>query len=170
MRVTGLGWRGRYGRPGSASLLTVIAVNYILSTIVLGIALMLSDILHFLPVLPHGTGYHVCMRVAAQILAPGAAILYGCQWFWLVITGRVKGVTWGGALVYGSCLAVANVPVAGVIAGALYGSPLIGFLLALALLLVHPGTLFFMLLAGVLLGGANGLAASAWISHWKRQR
>ncbi len=170
MSVTAFGWRGRYGRPGSASLLAVIACNYLLSTAILGLALLFSDILHFIPVLPQETGYFACLHFSAIVLAPGAAIFYGCLWFWLVITGRVKGVTWGGALVYGVCLALLDVPVAGLIAGALYGSPLLGFLLGLVILLIHPGVLFFTSCAGALLGCVNGIVATAWISQWKRRK
>lgn len=167
MKATGLGWRGKYGRPGSSSLLAMIAANYVAAVILMACAVLMSDIMSLLPTAPKETGYLACLHFSAIALAPGAAILYGCQWFWLVVTGRVKGVTWGGAVVYGALIAIADVPVAGLIMGALSGIPLQGLLIGLVILLIHPGTSFSMLVAGSAMGTGNGIAASSWIAKWR---
>jgi hypothetical protein len=98
-------------------------------------------------------------------MLPGAAILFGCLWYWLVVIGRAKGLPWGAACLYGVFLACGNVPLSGLLMGLLHGNPLLGMLIALVMLLMLPSLLVAMICFGLTMGAFNGLMAARWIER-----
>jgi hypothetical protein len=122
-------------------------------------------------ILPEFAAHHAWAAEGSRwdVLAaflPGAAISYGLLWFWLILTGRSeRGITWGGALVYGVIIALYNVPLSGFLVGLLHGDPLFGLLIGLVILLLVPSLAMCMLVFGLLMGLLNGKWATRWIER-----
>jgi hypothetical protein len=98
-------------------------------------------------------------------MLPGAAIAYGCLWYWQILIGRSSGVPWGGAAVYGLVIALIDVPIGGLLYGLTIGQPVLGMLLLFALLIILPGWLLTVAFFGITMGLLNGQAAQWWIER-----
>jgi hypothetical protein len=96
-------------------------------------------------------------------MLPGAAVAFGCLWYWLTVIGRSRGIPWGGAAVYGLVIALVNVPVGGMLLGLLDGQPLWGMLILAVLLLIVPGWLLAISVFGIVMGILNGFVSQWWI-------
>jgi len=160
--------RGRFGRPGRGSLLGMMVVNGIVGGVVLVVLFALF-----------GVGNILETRLAASSMTadaskwnallpmlPGAAILFACLWYWLVMAARrSKELPWGAACLYGISLACSNVPLSGLLMGLLHGDPLLAMLIALVMLLLLPSLLIAMICFGLVMGAFNGLMAAHWIER-----
>ncbi len=160
----------RFGRPGGGSLFGMMVLNGVASLIVLIFVFALFRVGSILP-----------MRLAAIPLVraalkwnalwpmlPGAAIGFACLWYWLVLIGRARGVPWGGALLYGVGLALADLPLSGFLLGLVHGGPLVGLILALIsllTLLLMPAVTLAMAVFGLIMGAFNGVLAQVWIER-----
>ena len=155
-------------RPGSPSLLVMMLVNGMIAFAVLNVLFAMFGIRE---ILPDYASTHAWAQQAAKWdllwpLLPGAAIGFGCLWFWLIVTGRSeRGINWGVALSYGLAIAFLNVPIFGLLAGLLNGDPLIGLLLGLILMILMPSLPICMAIFGMLMGGVNGWLARRWIER-----
>jgi hypothetical protein len=186
-----MGGKRRFGRPGSGSLLGMMLVNAVISVFVLKLCCGLFGFRWFLP--EHLSGLasaqaiqkwqvihdlckilHFALPASAQAvqkwgvilpLLPGAAIGFGCLWYWLILVGRSRGLSWTGACVYGILIAFANVPLAGFLVGLLHGNALIGLLLGLVLLFVMPSIWLTMGAFGITMGLFNAAMAGRWIER-----
>ena len=156
-------------RPGIGSLLGMIALNGVLSAIVLKVLFRVFGVGDVI-------GAHLAASAGTQVavkwdhfwpMLPGAAVGFGCLWYWLIFAGRSKGVNWGVATCYGVGVACGNVPLSGLIAGFLHGDPFIGFLMALLLLMLLPSLMVSTLCFGLTLGCLNGSMAQRWIVQRK---
>lgn len=164
--------RRRPGLPDPPRLLGMMGVNALLALGVLALVTMLFGLRVFLPPIPavaHLTGAAPYWMFLGA-MAPGAGVGFGCLWYWLILVGRTHGVSWGGACVYGVLIALADVPMAGLILGAQQGRPLLGLLLGLALLLLLPSFLLAVSLFGTIMGLFNGWAAQEWLEAYRRGR
>src|SRR5579859_7483492 len=111
--------KGRYGRPNRASLLAMMAVNGALALVIMTITLALFGVIDVIPE-PMAAALHAHSSVPRSLvwpMLPGAAVAYGCLWYWLIVIGRSRGVPWGGAVIYGLIIALVNVPLGGFISG-----------------------------------------------------
>ncbi len=153
-------------RPGTGSLLGMMALNTAMSIVALFIIYSLFGL--------HGLFAH---RLAVQAgdaakwntlwpLVPGAAIGYSLIWFGLIIVGRSKGVNWGTACYYGIALAFANVLLGGLLNGLLHGSPLLGMLLGFLMLLMIPANWAGKATFGLIMGLLNARLAALWIARY----
>jgi hypothetical protein len=160
--------KGRYGRPNRASLLAMMIVNGIAALIVMRVALAIFGVPDLIPAAPQ---FLHALRITPWALIlpmlPGAAIAYGCLWYWLIVVGRSRGVPWGGAVVYGMVIALVNVPLAGLIYGSYQGNPILA-LLYLVLLLIVPAWLVAVCFFGAIMGVSNGYIAQRWIERYRR--
>ena len=101
------------------------------------------------------------------MLIPGAAIGYGILWFWLIITGLTnKGLPWAGAIVYGAIIALCDVPLSGLLNGIQNGTPFLGMLIGLVIMILVPTIAACMVMFGILMGLMNGHKAQKWIDRW----
>jgi hypothetical protein len=163
--------RRRYGRPDRASLFAMMGINAVVSVVVLTVALSIFGVRELMPfklaAMLH-TSLHTSEALRWNIIwpqVPGAAIAYGCLWFWLILVGRTRGVAWGGAAVYGLVIALVNVPVAGLLYGLEIGQPVLSMLIMFALLLIYPAWLLTVAVFGITMGLLNGRAAQWWIER-----
>lgn len=162
--------RRRFGRPNRFDLLAMMLVNAAASGVIFYVVYTLFNIQPILTEALAARGIAMGGRIALIVpLIPGAGIAFSCLWYWLILTGRRNGLSWGGALLYGVLIACADVPVGGFVQGALEGNPLMGLLIGLVLLLVLPPLLLATILAGLLLGGSNGWLANKWIERYRRR-
>lgn len=151
--------------PGFFGLLGMIICNGLVAGMVLQVLYGLF-----------GVSSHLSMRLAAWSITqsaakwetlwpmlPGASLLFGCLWFWLIVTGRSRGVNWGAGTLYGVLIAFGNVLIAGFLTGLLNGNPLLGLLLGLVMLLLVPHLLLAMIAFGLTMGVFNGWMATRWI-------
>src|SRR5690242_13047942 len=157
--------RGRYGRPGSLSFLLMIAVNAVLGTDMLWLVTRIFDIGQILPkrLASWSWAQEAAKWDTLWPMLPGAGLGFACLWYWLVLTGRSKGIAWGGALIYGGLIACGDVILGGFLSGLVNGNPLLGMLIGLAILLVIPTLLLAMVTFGAIMGAFNGWAARRWI-------
>lgn len=159
--------RRRYNRPGGGSFFGMLFVNGVAAFILLKIVFALF-----------GTGLILSQRLAAYgpthaaarwdtfwAMLPGAALGYACLWYWLILVGRSRGISWGGASIYGVLIAFGNVLAAGFLIGLLHGNPLLGLLIGFVMLLMIPSLLLAMICFGLAMGGFNGLLAYNWIER-----
>lgn len=156
---------GYLGRPSFRELLRVLVINLFTSGFLLVLLFALLDVRS---VLSAGIMSHVLLRPVTRSLGalpfvPGAAGLFGIFWYWMALVGRVRGVPWGAAVVYGIMIAVVNVPLAGFVRGLAMGNPLLGLLYALAMVLMLPSLLLCMTVFGICMGVLNGSLAASWI-------
>jgi hypothetical protein len=98
-------------------------------------------------------------------MLPGASLLFACLWFWLIVTGRTRGINWGAACFYGLMISFSNVLIAGFLTGLLNGNPLLGLLLGLVMLILVPHLLLAMIAFGLIMGLFNGCLADRWIER-----
>jgi hypothetical protein len=160
--------KGRYGRPNRTALLTMIAINGALALIALTISLAIFGVRDILP--PRPEMFRALRTMPWEMIwpmLPGAAVAYGCLWYWLIVVGRSRGVPWGGAVVYGMVIALVNVPVGGFIYGGLNNYPLAA-LIYLVLLLIVPVWLLAVCFFGIAMGLCNGYVAQWWIERSRR--
>jgi hypothetical protein len=155
-------------RPGSASLLAMMVFNAVASVAVLYVVYAMFGLNS---ALAHRLSQVGTLGAAANWetllpLVPGAAIGFALLWFCQVIVGRSRGVHWPGAFFYGMGIALGDVLLGGLINGSLHGSPLIGLLLGLLMLILVPANLAGMLLFGAIMGLINGRLAHAWIARY----
>jgi len=159
---------GKYGRPNRIWLLTMIIANAVVAFVLLSFLLRLFAIDNIVLSAAKLDGPPNRWALSL-VLLPGAAIAFGCLWYWLVVVGRTRGIVWGGALVYGMIIGVCNIPLGGLILGVLNGAPLFNMLIALLLMLLLPKTLICAGLFGTAMGVFNGTSAQQWIdAHRKR--
>ncbi len=152
-------------RPNSLSLLAMIVVNGLAAGVVLKFLFALFGIG---AIFPEWAAAHEWTRTAMQWelfwpLLPGAAIGFGCLWYWLILAGRFRGLPWGAACIYGCGVAFATVPLSGFLLGLQNGSPLLGLLIGLVMILVLPSLLAAMTCFGLAMGLLNGVWAQRWI-------
>ena len=90
--------RRRYGRPDRASLLTMMILNAVAAIAVLAVALALFGVRELIP-FKLAEMLHTLTPRWSMVwpMLPGAAIAYGCLWYWQVVIGRSRGVPWGGS-------------------------------------------------------------------------
>ena len=158
--------RRRYGRPDRASLLIMMALNALAAICVLTVALTLFGVRELIPFRLSEMLHTLTPRWSmVWPMLPGAAIAYGCLWYWQVVIGRSKGVPWGGAAIYGLIIAVVDVPIGGLIYGLTIGQPLLCMLFLFALLIILPGWLLTVAAFGITMGLLNGRAAQWWIER-----
>jgi|SRR5579871_6917611 len=154
-------------RPGSGHVFGMMLANALATLLILPVIFALFGVHHV--DLPLGlASHHWAQAVEWQSfwpLLPGAAICFGCLWFWLILTGRTRGLSWGSALVYGVFIALFDVPLRGFLTGALNGDPLTGLLIGLVVVFLLPALLLSMLTFGVLMGALNGWLAQGWIKR-----
>ena len=157
----------RYGRPDRASLLAMMTVNAVGAIIVLTVALTLFGVRELLPFNLAAMLHIVSAPKWSMVwpMLPGAAIAYGCLWYWEVIIGRSRGVPWGGAAVYGLVIALIDVPIAGLLYGLTIGMPGLCMLFLFALLIILPGWLLTVAAFGISMGLLNGYLAQCWIDR-----
>lgn len=163
----------RYGRPNRASLFGVMLLNGLVGAIVLYLVCTLFGVSTIILSQLAARGFEVSEKWNVVLpMLPGVGIGMGCLWFWLVLIGRMRGVQWGGAIVYGGILAACNVPVAGLILGLLEGVPTkelpLLMLIAFALMLLSPAMIVAMMLSGGIMGLFNARLAYVWIAWYKR--
>ena len=155
-------------RPSGADLMFMTLLNAVAAFICLKVFFRLFDVGH---VLPEFAATHAWAHDAGKWdpfvwLIPGAAIGFGLRWFWLVITGRSeRGISWGGAAIYGAFLGVADVPLSCFVTGMFHGSALLGLLIGLIMVLLVPSLLMCMVTYGVFTGLVNGSWAQRWINR-----
>ena len=159
--------RRKYSRPHSAELFGMMLANAGGASVVLLIVFAVFGTRHILlPVslqaadVPGSLFKWLCYG----LLLPGSGILYGCLWFWLILTGRRGGVNWGAGLLYGVGIALANALLCGAMAGAMLGNSLLGLLFALVNILLSGSFLFATVTYGVCMGCLNALWATRWIA------
>jgi hypothetical protein len=146
----------------------MILFNSMLSFVVLNIVFKLFGISQVLPVF---AAHHAWAAEAADwemfgTLVPGAAIGFGLLWFWLILIGRKgTGVSWGGSVIYGVIIGLLNVPFSGLLTGLLHGSPILGLLIGLVIILLVPAIGLCMALFGLIMGVINGRFAQNWIDR-----
>ena len=161
-------------RPGSVSLLAMMVLNGLVSVAVLYVIYALFGLRSILAqqTMHVGEMMHVNAQGVAATwetlwpLVPGAAIGFALLWFCQVIIGRTRGIHWPVAFFYGMGIALGNVLLAGLISGSLNGSPLIGLLLGLLMLVMVPSNLAGMLIFGAVMGLFNARLAQGWISRY----
>lgn len=159
--------RRKYGRPHSADLFGMMLANAGTASLVLLVVFGLFGTRHILlPVSLQATDItgSLFKWLCYGLLLPGSGILYGCLWFWLILTGRRGGVNWGAAFLYGIGIALVNALLCGAMAGAMLGSSLVGLVFALINILISQSFLFATLTYGVFMGALNALWATRWIS------
>jgi hypothetical protein len=155
-------------RPGSAGIVGMMAVNAVVSLLVLTVMFKLFGVSQLLP---DFAAHHAWAAEAANwemfgTLIPGAAIGFGLLWFWLVLTGRSsKGLSWGGAAIYGLIIGLCSIPLSGFLTGVLHGSPLFGLLIGLVIMLLVPSIGLCMATFGIIMGLINGRFAQRWIDR-----
>lgn len=162
--------RRKYGRPIRSDLLLMMVFNAAAAFVVLYFVFALSGVGSIIPERLAQAGLEVTNRKLALIgaMVPGAGIAFACLWYWLILTGRSRGLSWGAACIYGVFIAYGNTPFSGFLIGLLFGQPIVGALLGLALLLIVPQLLFATTLFGLIMGVFNGNLAQRWIT-WHRQ-
>lgn len=162
-----MGGRRKYGRPHRGDVLGMMLMNTGVSAFVLTIVFWFFEVGTIMPqrFAPITNGISAPEWLFLLALTPGAGIAYGCLWYWLVIIGRAKGVPWGGAFVYGALVAFGNVPFSGFLFGLMSGTPFLGALIGLAMLLIVPQLLIAMTLFGIIMGWYNGVKAANWIAR-----
>lgn len=96
-------------------------------------------------------------------LTPGAAIGFAWQRYTLIMSGRLRGVSWIAGAVQGVMISFANVPLAGLLLGILNENPLMGMLRGLVSLLVMPTLLVSMGAFGIIMGLYNSIKAEKWL-------
>jgi hypothetical protein len=155
-------------RPGSLGIVWMMAVNAVLSLVMLTVMFKLFGVSHLLP----DFAVHHAWAADAEhwqmfgTLVPGAAIGFGLLWFWLVLTGRSgKGIAWGGAAIYGLIIGICDIPLSGFLTGLLHGSPLFGLLIGLVIMLLVPSIGLCMAAFGITMGLVNGRFAHNWIER-----
>jgi len=160
----------RYGRPDSGDLFLVMILNALVGC---GLLVILchafavrAAVLHM-----HGVAHEALLArpelLFAAALAPGAGIAFGCLWYWLVITGRQRGVPWGAAALYGVGIACADMPFAGMLWGLLDGNPFKGALIGLLVLLLVAEVRAALIAFGLAMGLLNGGIAHRWIDYYR---
>ena len=167
--------RRKYGRPHSAELFGMMLVNAGIASVVLLVVFGIFGTRHILlPVslqsaqIADLTG-SLFKWLCYGLLLPGSGILYGCLWFWLILTGRRQGVNWSAGMLYGVGIALANALLCGAMAGAMLGNSLIGLVFALVNILLSGSFLFATATFGVFMGLLNALGASRWIAKHSRK-
>lgn len=155
-------------RPGSIGIVGMMAVNAALSLIVLSFLFKLFGVSQLLPdfAVRHAWAAEAANWEMFGTLIPGAAIGFGLLWFWLILTGRSgKGLSWGGAAIYGLIIGLCNIPLSGFLTGLLHGSPLFGLLIGLVIMLLVPSIGLCMAVFGIIMGLINGRFAQWWIDR-----
>ena len=155
----------RYGRPGSGSLLGMMAVNALLGGIVLFVILHLFGIREIVAPDAMGLALSRIKWNALWPLVPGIGVAFGCLWYWLVVIARSRRLPWAGACIYGSIIAVMNVLLSGLFIGLLHGNPLLYFLIGLVNSLLLPTVVCAMVAFGLAMGILNGLLAQSWVDR-----
>ena len=157
----------RYGRPKSANLLGMMGVNAVVGLVLLFCTLHLFGIREIVVPMTLQHALSAIKWDALWPLLPGAAVAFGCLWFWLVVVARSRALPWAGACVYGIAIALMNVPVSGLFIGLLHGNPLLYFLIGLVNLLLLPTVVCAMVAFGLAMGILNGLLAQSWVDRQK---
>ncbi len=164
-------WKGKYGRPGSLSILVVMLINTLLANVITKPVFKLFHV-PSIPLPLSSTQWSSTSTIQwpdAIALLPGLAICFGCFWYWMVILIRNRKSPWGGAFIYGPILSCCNVITAGLIVGALHGSPVLVVILALLFLLIMPSFAIALLFIGLMLGAINGVLATKWVQLYNRR-
>src|SRR5438270_11413718 len=105
----------KYGRPIRIDLLWMMLVNAAAGAVALTVVLLVFGVDAILRMRVEAAG----LRMSPEhwsflaLMVPGAGIAYGCLWYWLILTGRSRGVSWGGACLYGALIAYGNLPFTG---------------------------------------------------------
>jgi hypothetical protein len=147
----------------------MILVN---GVVALGVLAVLFAVFDVRPILAARLEAIPLVRAAAHWnllwpMLPGGAVGFACLWYWLAFMGRARGVTWGGALLYGGAIAFGNVPLSAFLVGLLHGNPVLALVLALVSLLnlLQPSFTLAMAVFGLTMGAFNGALAHAWIER-----
>lgn len=157
-------------RPNGLGILGMMVLNACLSLALFTVLFKMFGVSSLLPDLAAHYDWAADAGAAhwemLGTLIPGAAISFGLLWFWLILTGRTaKGLSWGGAAIYGMIIGLYNVPISGLLTGMLHGHPAIGLLLGLVVMLLVPTVGLCMLVFGVIMGLINGRMAHSWIEQ-----
>lgn len=160
--------RRRFGRPNRIDLLAMMLLNAIASGLVFYFVYTLFNVQPIIDAYLMARGLTTARTTLVAPLIPGAGVAFGCLWYWLILTGRRSGLSWGSAFLYGILIAMADVPLGGFVVGLLNGNPLLGLLIGLVMLLLLPSLVLAMALAGLLMGGGNGWLAQRWIERSRR--
>jgi hypothetical protein len=145
----------------------MMALNALIAGPLLALLLMLFGVQHIrlpLPMLDRLVANESAGAIV-WTMVPGAGIGFGCLWYWLVLVGRSRGISWGGACIYGVGIALADVLIWGLIGGTVHGAPLLGLLIGLVMLLMLPSLTLAMCVFGLIMGVLNGRAAQRWIER-----
>ncbi len=153
----------RRNRPPTSAIIGMMLANAVLSFPILFSLLWLMGVKS---ILPPGFEKGPQLIRTSVVMLPGAGILFGCFWFWLTVTRRASGISWGAAAIYGLFLGWGVVVTGGAVIVVLHGQPalaLLGALLSLITLALSPALLFSASLSGIVMGIINGYAAHIWI-------
>lgn len=162
-------WKGKYGRPGSLSILVVMLINCLFADVITQLMLQLFHVPSIpLPISNTQMSNGAINWPDVYALLPGEAIFFGCFWYWMVILIRNRKSPWAGACIYGPIISCFNVIIAGLIVGALHGSPFLVAILALLFLLIMPSFAVALLFTGLFLGAINGALATKWVQLYNK--
>ena len=158
----------RYGRPHRTDLLAMMLLNALVAAPALLLVFAIFGTRSiFAPILaasPQDDESFI-RWLSYFMLLPGAGIMFSCLWYWLILTGRGRGLNWGAALCYGVGIALVNVPVCGFLVGLMLGNPALACIFALICVMLIPHLLLAMSTFGLMMGAFNGLWAHNWIAH-----
>lgn len=160
--------RKRRLRPRVIELVGMIALNAVVSAVLLRVLFVMFGVSAIIPELSARFAWaaEASRWSIVGTLIPGAAVSYGLLWFWLVITGRTqRGISWGGAAIYGAFAGIYDVPIAGFLTGLQHGYPILGLLLGLVMVFLVPSVLLMMITFGITMGLNNGRMARRWIER-----
>jgi hypothetical protein len=152
-----------------SDLVLMMAVNGLVSSVLLLVLFLVFGIRVFLPVRMAGHTLLLTKETWAMLalMVPGSGIGFACLWYWLILRGRSRGVAWGAAGLYGVAVAFCALPFAGFCIGLLYDQPFLFGLVALALLLLMPNMLAALTVFGLAMGAFNGIMAHRWIAFYR---
>lgn len=149
-------------RPARSDVAKRLLANLFLVFVLEELFLTLFQVRGIFP--PGHDGFVARLLLTLELL-PGLALAYTLFWYWLVLLGRVRDVSWGAAFFYGILIGIAGVVVAGGIAGLIAGNPILGVLLGIVALFMNPPILFAQGLVGLVLGLWMGFKAETWLEE-----
>lgn len=165
---------GAFRKPNAGQRIGMVFGNAIVSLIVMKLVFWILGGNRFLE--PQFLQLRLSEDIAWNpflFLTPGAAVAYGRLRYSLIMDGRAKGVSWTGGTIYGMLLAFGNVMFGFFLFGLLTDNPLpnalLGLLIGLVNLLVHPSLLISMGVFGIIMGLFNAMRAEQWLTQKPNQ-